>query len=228
MPQSAAGTIDGPAIIGNDRASEAVRRRLINFIENRVEVSVAVDVDAEDGPEVFRAKDVVPRILGDDQGRSDVPPFAVVGLTTGDDRRICGTTGSGDRLSVLGEGTLVDHRGREVGKISDVTNAQIFGGLDQLITHRVPDAARNVGPGRGGTFLPGVLERPTDQRRTHHIRIRAGMSDHEVFAAGLSNEPGIGAIAGDVGADALPQMLKGLRRTGEVDAGKITMTQRDL
>jgi hypothetical protein len=129
---------------------------------------------------------------------------------------------------VLGEGTLVDHRGREVGKISDVAHAQIFGGLDQLLTHRVPNAARNVCPGRGGTFLPGVLERSADQRRTHHIRIRAGMSNHKVFAAGLPHEPGIGAIAGNVGADALPQMLKGLRRASEVDAGKITMTQRDL
>ena len=48
--------------------------------------------------------------------RSSVSPPAMIVASAG-------ITGSGDRLSVLGEGTLVDHRGGEVGKISDVTDA---------------------------------------------------------------------------------------------------------
>ncbi len=46
------------------------------------------------------------------------------------------------------------------------------------------------------------------------------MGDHEVFAAGLADQPRIALVAADIGAHLLPQVLEGGRRSGEVDAGQ--------
>ena len=67
-----------------------------------------------------------------------------------------------------------------------------------------------------------------DQCRTQHIWIGAGVGDHEVLATGLPYQPRIGPIAADVGSDPLPQVLEGLCRAGEMNAGEIGVNQCDF
>ena len=76
--------------------------------------------------------------------------------------------------------------------------------------------------------MPGVLEGPSNQCRTQHLWAGAGMGDHKVLAAGLPHQPWIGPITTDVGSDALPQVLEGLGRSGEMDAGESWVAQRNI
>ena len=54
------------------------------------------------------------------------------------------------------------------------------------------------------------------------------MRHHEVFAAGLADQPRIALVAADIGAHLLPQVLEGGRRPGEVDAGQPRVGQRHI
>ena len=76
------------------------------------------------GPE-----DVVCGVVGDDQGRPDVPPFPIVGHPTGDDLRIRGIPRPFDGLDIY-KGTFVDHRRGEVGQIPYVADFEGLGRVD--------------------------------------------------------------------------------------------------
>src|SRR5512132_1366570 len=120
-PKPTASKIKCHAIIGDDGTRETVRSRVINLIERGLEVHVVEDVNPEYWPEVLGHKDVVPRVVGDDQGRPDVPALPVIGQPAGDDLGICRIARPIDRLQMLAEGTLINDRGREVGQVAYVT-----------------------------------------------------------------------------------------------------------
>src|SRR5918995_7366211 len=122
---------------------------------------------------------------------------------------------------MLGEAPLIDARRGEVARVAYVAYRQSLSLGDQVIANLVPHAACDVCPGGRRALLSGVLERAPDQRCPQHVRISAGMGDHEVLAPGLPDQPRVAAVAADVGPDRLPEVLEGLGRPGEVDPGKV-------
>ena len=73
---------------------------MIDFVQRRLEVGVLVDVDAENGAEVLGGEDLVPGVVGNDQGRPDVPAFMIIGHAAGDDHGFTGVLGSADKADI--------------------------------------------------------------------------------------------------------------------------------
>ena len=99
---------------------------------------------------------------------------------------------------------------------------------DELVAHLRPHRLRDVGPRGGRALLALELEGAAQHRDPQHVGVGARVGDDEVLAAGLADDPRVGAVAGDVLADGAPQVLEGRRRAGEVDAGQVGVGQRDL
>ena len=133
-----------------------------------------------------------------------------------------------DGLDVLGEGAPVDQRAAVVGQVGDVAVAQRRGLAQEVVAHPLPHRMRDERPRRRRALLPLVVEGAANQRGAQHIRPRRGVRDHEVLAAGLADQPRIAVVAVDIGADLLPQVLEGGRRSGEVDAGQPRVGQRHV
>jgi hypothetical protein len=81
---------------------------------------------------------------------------------------------------------------------------------------------------RGRALLALVLEGAADHRGAQHLQVGGGVGDDEVLAAGLPDDPRVGAVVGDVGADGAPQVLEDRRRAGEVDAGQVAVGEHHV
>jgi hypothetical protein len=129
-----------------------------------------------------------------------------------------------DRRLVLGERALVDHRADEVRQVGDVAHGErVDLGRELVLAAGVPDRARDVRAGGGRALLALVLEGAAVSAVFSTVRVGARVRDDEVLAAGLADQPRVGAVLLDVRADRLPQVLEGRGRAGEVDAGQVAV-----
>ena len=133
-----------------------------------------------------------------------------------------------DGVLVLGEGAVVDDGAHEVGQVGDVALRQAVGDVDEVALDLLPDRGRDVGARGGRALLALELEGAADHRGAQDGRVGAGVGEDEVLAAGLADEARVGAVAVEVGADLVPQVLERRRRAGEVDAGEVLVAQGGL
>ena len=196
------------AIVGDHRAGQRILRAGVDDVEHLLVVRIGIDVHRQDRPEVFGGERLVAGVVGQQHRRPNEIAFAVVVFAAGGDRDTGSTLGAFDGLDVLGECAVVDERAAEVGQIGDVAVAQRLGGAEEVVAHLLPHRPRNERPRRGRALLPLVVERAADQRGAQHVGPRRRMSQHEVLAAGLTDQPRIGVVAVDVRADLAPQVLE--------------------
>ena len=88
-----------------------------------------------------------------------------------------------------------------------------------------PEVGRYVGPGGGAALLTLVLVGPANEADAQRIDIGAGVSQNEILTAGFPHDSGIGRVLRQVSGDGLPQRLKDLGRTGEMDSREGTVRE---
>ena len=187
-------------------------------------------MDGQDRAEVLRGEHLVGRVACPRRrsgGRSSRPSRRPGRRRDGE--VLVGPLGPRDRGLVLGERAVVDDRAHEVARsrstspIASASTSATNGSLD-LRPHRL----RHVGARGGRALLALELEGAADHRDPQHVGVGRGVGDDEVLAAGLADDPRVGAVRRDVLADGAPQVLEGRRGAGEVDAGEVGVGQRDL
>src|SRR5688500_15319092 len=87
VPELRVRFLDGEAVVGEDGAGQAVRRRRVDEIGGLAPALVVVDEGRDDGPEQLLAHRPVAGILGLDHRRRDEVPVAVVVLAADHDLR---------------------------------------------------------------------------------------------------------------------------------------------
>ena len=193
-----------------------------------VVVRVGVDVDGEDRSEVLVRERLVGRIVGQHYGGPNEIAFGIVVFAADRHGDTGGTLGSLDGRDVLGECAVVDQRATEVAQIRHITVGQCLGGAEEVVTHALPERPWDKSPRGRRALLALVVEGPPDERGAQHIWARRGVCDHEILAAGLPDQSGIGVVAVDVRSDLPPQVLERGGRPGEVDAGQPWVGEDDL
>ena len=116
---------------------------------------------------------------------------------------------------------LVDDRAQErlvPGRVADHEPAD---GVGERALQVLPQAARDVGAGRGRALLALVLERAPGERDEQRLRVGRGVRDDGVLAAGLADDPRVAAVVADVAADLRPQVAEHGGRPGEVQTGEL-------
>ncbi len=69
-------------------------------------------------------------------------------------------------------------------------------------------------------FCPWYSNDPRSKPDEQGVGGRRRVGEHEVLAAGLADQAGIGPVVAEIGGDGVPEMLEGVGRAGEMDAGK--------
>ena len=100
--------------------------------------------------------------------------------------------------------------------------------LGHLFAHLRPEARGREDARGGGTLLALILEGAAEDRGRESLGVGARVRDDEVLAAGLADDAGVVAVAGDVLADRLPHPLEDRRRAGEVDAREVLARERGV
>src|SRR5438067_1046902 len=186
------------------RTCQAIRARAVAEVERLVELSIRVGVSRQDGAEQLLAQELEIRVGRLDDRRPDEPPDLIVPLAARDDLGRVRLLGVLDRAHVVAVGALVDHRAHEVAEVGDIALGDRLNQVDQVGFHRVPHRLRDVRTRRGGAFLSLGLEGSAHQCRAQRVRVRGVMSDDEILAARLPDQPRVGAVAGDVLTDLAP------------------------
>src|SRR5205807_2923346 len=91
---------------------------------------------------------------------------------------------------------------------------------EQTVTNLGPERGRHEGPRGRRALLALIFEGAPRQRRHERWHIGRGVSEDEILAAGLADDPRIGTVAPDIPSDRLPHALEGRGRYGELDAGQ--------
>ena len=183
-------------------------------------------MDGQHRPEQLRREHLVGGVVADEHRGLDEPALGIVAAATGEDlQRVDGAQDL--RQPVVG--AAVDDRPAERRQVLDVAERDGAGGVGQRVTDAGgPQRRRHERPRRGRALLPLVLEPAADQRGDQGVRVGAGVGDDEVLAAGLADEPRIGAVAVQVARDRLPQVPERRRRAGEVHPGQVGRGEGDL
>ena len=87
-----------------------------------------------------------------------------------------------------------------------------------LFLHFRPDGRGNVGPGGGGALFSVIGERGAEHAGDQSAGVGGGIGKHEVLAAGLSHQAGIGIVALDIAAHFFPHQIEHFCGTCEVES----------
>ena len=216
------------AIGGKDSAGEGVGRSLVAEVQRLLVIFVVVDIDGDDRSEDFFAHRLVVGLLGEDNGRLNEPTHALVAGAAEYDFSVFALLGVLDIIHTVVERSLVDNsidESRKVAHIADLDFLQhIADNLFDLRPHRLGD----VSAACSRAFLALELEGAADDGRSHLSGVGAVVGEDEVLAAGFTDNLRIGAIVGNIVADALPEAVEGLGAAGEVHASQVLVGESHL
>src|SRR5690606_3706625 len=114
-----------------------------------------------------------------------------------------------------------DHGPHEVPEVAGVTDPDLLDRADHPVADLGPERLRHEHPRCRAALLPLVLEPAAYDRDGDLLWVRTRVSDDEVLAPGLPDEPWVATVVADPLADALPDLAENRGRPGEVDPRQI-------
>lgn len=197
VAQSLVGKSDSLAILGEHRSRQAIVTGLVNLLADLGEVclgGIVVAVDDKNRPEELTGKERVIGVRGAVHSGLDIPALGGVVGTTGEQLEFRVILCLVDHLSQLIEGSLMDDRTAEVGKLRHLANLEVLNLGCNTLHELIGDGGSHVGTGCGAALLALEFEGSADGLDDRIPDIGRLVNEVEVLAAGLTDNTGVTAV----------------------------------